>query len=183
MGLDWCVLPRESDQQSPGVTLGALTVSLDNPDSLKAFRDVYESHQESAQSSSNDAYKAFWTRPFDDVVADRLGSVLVDTATQLPPGHGASSFLCAPWYFRGKILTFNEILQATAFDLDRLYLDHSPDEASLLAGDLANALAESKEPGSLSNTDTWEEAQADLEEAIAWLRFWAERGHGFHAWF
>ena len=113
----------------------------------------------------------YWQRPYEEVLADAKGKYVPDLA-RTKKGHGKiTGMLCWDLDFRGKVLRFIEGLDTEL--VDEAYNDHSADECI----DYANRLAAGREHvRGGDDLDT-------LEAAIQWLRFWGQRGFGYHAWY
>jgi hypothetical protein len=239
MGLDWCLrnklnptIPADirsavlaahaaetpTDEQtdllrqwmlSPLEHLGAKRLDLDVPETVEAFRSIYDSYQ----SSTN----PHWLRPFEDVAAEHVGSVLVNTlpdTTKIAHNLG-NPFAVLSGYesFRGKRLQFCELPDEV---VEQAFQDMDPDAMLAYADTLEQhfnpliyaeylgryeALRDLTDDGFLGRTakepteqPVVEELERTLEEsdfyihrtlteAIQWLRFWAEAGFSMHAWY
>jgi len=188
MGLDWLLKAKVKDgtEVSPMEELGAIRLDGANPLAVEAFRRIYESHQEGAatrlKENAADAYGLYWTRPFDEVLAEAakdrpvLGNTLpdplpADLAAGLP--EFGASFLCGPVDFRGKAVAYcsclPEELQNRAFD------DMEPAEMVEFAHEIEAVLARSP------TADP--EERSILQAAVKWLTFWGNRSFGLDAWY
>ena len=195
MGLDWCLRARESDGRTPVETLGAKLLTREDPETVEVLRKEYERHQEAAREADGGIGR-FWLRDFDLVLEDAVAAGMILTGTipesvrsELPKGN--AGFMGGPFDFRGGILDGNTILARAGFDPSRLYEDHTVQEMFELADEFERALAVHAAGGGqagLAGLDDAGAAERDVDEAehlgraITWLRFWAGRGHPFHAW-
>jgi hypothetical protein len=178
MGLDW-VATAKADGTNPRTTLGMRQISRDDPETVEEFRKLWESHREGA-SDSNPRHKEYWTRPFetvlDEILAEEGGAPFIATKdTKIPEFCTGGSFAVdqsISW--RGKRLNF---VGLPAELVNAAYEDMTPDEMLVYADRLEAASLDS------SAADmTPEEAEETVKEAVAWLRFWANHGHGLYAW-
>lgn len=186
MGLDWIAQPTP-DGVSPYETLGMKRLNKRDPETVAAFKKIYDSHQGAARSpNAMDSYKQHWTRPFE-VVLDEACSEdeppYVEGTGDVPSFITGGSF-AAPQAisFRGKRLGFcglpDEIVERAHGEGEENVMD--PDYALALAEDLHEAI-EQKTYGVEGESD--DDIRGDIEGAELYLRFWAERGHPIWCWY
>jgi hypothetical protein len=125
--------------QSPMEALGALRLDANNDDAaMDAFRKIYENHRKMIDEMSPEVrglhgnYAGYWNRPFEEVVKDADGSIMVDTV----PKENLDLIrhnLCNPFAtssgfesFRGKRIQYCEIVPKDL--VDEAFLEHDPEQ-------------------------------------------------------
>jgi hypothetical protein len=180
--------------KSPLEVIGARRLWADEPETVEAFRRVYDSHQEAIATNGarNDRYAEHWARPFDELVRANEGSVLVDT---IPPENMSviarnlgNPFAAMAGYesFRGKRVQYCELLPDSV--QEEASADHEPDEMLAYADRLeqymdpaileqyaaaAKRLEEITAPGffekpTAGNEKEYERLSEELEEVSYW---------------
>ena len=88
------------------------------------------------------------------------------------------SFVTSYLDFRGKSITFSNLINEKL--KNEAYEDHTPEQCIEYANKLELSL-------SVHNKDNLNEKEKEyysiIEKGIKWLKFWGNKGHGFHAWF
>lgn len=209
MGLDWCVQPRENDDgttTSPAETAGAMKLDRDNPESVKVFREVYDSHCKNALAQVG--------KP-DDELEDLIDKLQTLSDLQVFPIDGGSA------YQKHWLRRFEDVLKDTLAEGERegrpvFLLDTIPEDCPArakasgiavspmdfrgkiigymegLPDDLKRQAYEEMEPTQAiafakklmeHRVYVSDEDKPWLDAAVTWLLFWGERGHGIHAWY
>jgi hypothetical protein len=184
MGLDWVLMDREHNGRviTPEETLGAIRLDPDNPESVKQFTNLVERHREQINDpdlSCTPQYVEKWSTDLDTLIALHTGELLPAPDANLPNFSGGG--MIAPrTAWRGKRLGYIEGLDD---DLaNQAWSDMDPQEAAAYADDLASVLPSIPTAAELGPDSDMEGREA-VQEAIDYLRFWSERGHGIHAWY
>lgn len=113
----------------------------------------------------------FWKQSFEECLKEVKGQYVMELADQEGGIASVSGMVMVTNIdFRGKVLRFCDGLDEEL--VNESYQDHTGEEclayAKRLEEDLPNVGEEHKEL---------------VQGAINWLRFWGERGFGYHAWY
>lgn len=153
MGLDW-IASAKADGTEPQATLGMRRLSKDDPETVEAFRSIWQSYQDAAANhvEMRPSVRQRWIRPFEEVLdeastptTDEGGTVtppplLAVTGTQKAPVEGGSFMVDSSVSWRGKCLQFCYLPSDLT---DRLFGDRegmiSVEAALELASDLESA--------------------------------------------
>lgn len=207
--------------ETPLESVGAKRLDLNDPETVEAFRQIWQSYQEPVAKQDGDPrFLAHWGRPFDMVVVEHVGEILVnmvdpDGEAMIAHNRGNPfAHMSGMESFRGKRVQYCELIPEEL--QNEAFTDEMPPKAML---DYANRLeeyldrevydglkAKAKRYREIS-IESWidikpkpgyedefnaikEELKAKaywdmetLDEAIHWLRFWAERGFTMRAWY
>lgn len=171
MGLDWCLKEKEQDGRkiSPYESIGAKRLDKSDPTTIAVFHAIYDSHQEGIKETTSQSYIDFWSRPFEAVLdeVEPEHPILPETVTTEAGNAAVSGIAVREIDYRGKVVSF--LLDGKLSE--RCYQDFTPEEMLVFANEV-EAVAKTLD-GS---------AQESLTNAVSWLRFWAEKGHGIYAW-
>jgi hypothetical protein len=121
-------------QIAPLVYLGAKQVDRDDPESVEAFRATVQSHLDgiAKDKPDNQNYVSYWQKPFETLLDENIGSILVDTIPKENEEKIASNrgnpfvFLCGHESFRGKRIASGGLIGRKLSD--ECYKDHDPEE-------------------------------------------------------
>lgn len=209
MGLDWCVRERENADgttTSPAATAGALALARDNPASVNAFREVWDSHCKNAlaqfaktkddvddllgklasvpgftveQIEGGSDYQKHWLRSFETVLAERLAEI---------EESGVPVYLTDTIPADSPSLAKVSGMAVSALDFRGKaigYMDGLPSEVRGRAyNDMEPETARRYADELVAYQDkVSKDDRPLLDAAVAWLRFWSEHGHGIHAWY
>lgn len=192
---------------SPFTVIGAPQVGIDAEATAWLRKEVYEPVQvrvaeemgktaprdpaKPQWNDRNDAFIAYWSRPFDQVLQDEHGKYVVELAKE-PDGVAAiTGMLCSSLDFRGKAVALSvvvdEDLRNEAFD------DHDAnaclDYAERLVASLHAYKEEHPDWQTRNESNDWggtaspKDDASDIEAAVNWLRYWGQRGFGYSAWY
>lgn len=191
MGLDW-IAQAKADGTQPQQTLGMRRLSRDDPETIAEFRGIVESYREVAKDRPGTPMHDYWMRDFEVILDEKLEDppFLAGTAKLNQPSEISGSFMCSEaTSFRGKCVAFTGVSSETA---DRAYGEGDENEMSPeYALDYADELQRYvDDPGQLSEISeaygdevSVEDSIETLQEAVKYLRFWAERGHPIWCWY
>jgi len=176
MGLDWMVEARKEGEReiSPLETIECPRLDPDDNVTVRHFLKIVESHRSNIHSrgDKDTDYAKHWLRPSDEIIKDHAGDFLVDL---IPEKHSAgvasvNGMMTSPIDFRGKVIARMEGLPENL--KEDAFADMDPDAMWIYA----DAIEEHVE-------NVPEEDQPYLKDAIRWLRFWSDKGHGINAWY
>ena len=135
------------------------------------FENAYKRNHELAKSSTRrDRWVELWSKPFDEVVEHHKGKYVLEAAEEQGGVAAVTGIAVGSADFRGKVLRFCTGLPDGL--VDESYEDHTGEECLDYAARLEEALEDVVE----GDRDT-------VKSAIAWLRFWGEKGFGYWAWY
>jgi hypothetical protein len=113
---------------------------------------------------------------FEDVVKTHKGQYITDLAKEKGGLGAVLGMMCSRVDFRGKVVGYCEYIPE---DLqERAYRDQTPEEMLEYANELESAINMQQALDHMP-----EEEREYIDAAIRWLRFWGEKGFGFHAWY
>lgn len=194
MGLDWCLKEKEVDGKkvTPYETLGAKRLYKSDPETVEVFRNIWQSHQKNveerranittimvnvaagtAEEKPADRYLEFWGRPFETVLdeVEQEHPVLPDTYKGDEGKSPCSGIAVSAIDLRGKVVCGILREQGNSTMAERCYQEFTPDEMKKFADEI-EAL-----------TFTRSDDKEFMEQTVAWLRFWADKGHGVSPWY
>ena len=199
MGLDW-IAQAKADGTPPEQTLGMRRLSREDPETIKKFREIVDSYRDAVakrNAQPGDAFHDHWMRDFDVIVDEEINRdggppFIASTATEKQPSEISGSFMCSEsTSFRGKMISFTGV---SSEDADDAYGGDDPEDQYNMTPEYALAYADRlqkyvDDPSLLKSTNNWGGDKTDpnedveiLKEAIAYLRFWGERGHSIWCW-
>lgn len=189
MGLDWCVMSRNDGGKEihPLESIGGVRVSREDPESVAQFEKLIETNLGMYVESGETAHSRFWGRPLDVLIDEFIGTVLPPPVDKLPGYCGTGSFASAVTDWRGARLRHCPII---GLELQgEAYQDMDPQ----VALDYASRLSDMVDAAEIKLVDSGDKEDEDscsiseqietVKEAAAFLQFWAEKGHGIHAWY
>lgn len=200
MGIDWVVLDKEENGRTidPWMTLGARRLDLQDPETVAAFRAIYD-HRLSlvdpptvrkwwqfgaAEPKERRAFREYWSRPFQAVLADAAAEkpppVMIECAPGNEDGLAAICGAARTCDFRGNELReeFNAVVREMGLDDTPFWNDMSIAEMRQVADDLEAALARYR----AETTERDAESEETVVAGVRWLRYWAGKGHAVTAW-
>lgn len=125
---------------SPMEYLGAKPLDLDVPETVEAFREVYESHRAAIRSGVGDhkEYVDHWSRPFEEVAKEHVGNLLLNTIPDdaMIAHNKGNPFAALSGYgsFRGKRVQYCDLLPESL--KDKAFTDMEPAEMLAYADEL-----------------------------------------------
>ena len=155
--------------------VGAPQVGIDEKATQWYRENNYEPAHADAKAGELDnrpELRDFWLQDFEKCLEKNKGQYVMELAEQQGGEAAVSGIAVASLDFRGKVMRY-----VTGLDEDLVeeaWTDHTAEECL----DYAKRLA-----AELPNVKEGENDRGLLEEAIAWLRFWGERGFGYWAWY
>lgn len=166
-------ISREFDEVSVSCfeAIGAPRVGYDEA-ATEFFREkVYEpARADALEGVGNPEFQAFWRRSFEECLEDHRGRYVVELARERGGEATVTGVLAGSLDFRGKVVGWSEEVVGAAL-AEEAYEDHTAEECLSYAKRLEEALG-----------DRQGDEVKYLRDAVAWLRFWGERGFGYHAW-
>lgn len=163
--------------------VGAPRVGID-AEATEFFREnVYEpARADALRGEGNEKFRDFWLRSFEECLADHRGRYVMELAREKGGIATVQGMLTRAVDFRGKIVGRSGEIVGEAL-AEEAYESHTAEECLAYAKKLEEALESWREDAEdIGDPKERDGIVKNLQDAVAWLRFWGERGFGFWAW-
>lgn len=160
--------------------LGAPRVGIDEAATKWFKEEVYEKHVANVDNMDNEEYRAYWLRPWEQVLASNHGVFVPHLATETDGLARIVGIAGSQLDFCGNVVGNSEKLIGKEL-ADRAYQDHGPKDMLDYAAKLSEQVEQYRDAHTTTKTES-EDLQL-IDAAILWLTFWGERGFGFWAWY
>lgn len=158
---------------SPYEVVGAPQVGIDEEATEWFRKNNYEPARADAEAGKgHDEFREFWKQDFETCLEKFKGRYVMELARDKGGEASVTGIAVSSVDFRGKVLRFIDGLDEGL--VNESYEDHTAEECL----DYAKRLEEQ-----MPNVPDGPEGKELLQGAIAWLRFWGERGFGYWAWY